>query len=55
MVDKYLAVAHRDGFDFGKDFSALFPVDVITTLQGVPRVNMQNVAGWSHVPVRVLD
>ncbi|CAM3029730.1 cytochrome P450 [Mycobacterium intermedium] len=45
-VDKFLAAANPDGFDFVQDFSALFPVDVMTTLQGVPEQDRQQIRLW---------
>lgn len=46
VVDKYLAAVDPDGFDFVQDFSALFPVDVMTTLQGVPEQDRQQIRLW---------
>ncbi|BDB43748.1 MULTISPECIES: cytochrome P450 [Mycobacterium] len=45
-VDKHLAALNPDGFDFVQDFSALFPVDVMTTLQGVPEPDRQQIRIW---------
>ncbi len=36
QIDRYLAAADPDNFDVVQDFSALFPVEVITQMLGVP-------------------
>ena len=36
QVERFLAAADRDDFDAVQDFSALFPVEVITRMLGVP-------------------
>jgi cytochrome P450 len=36
QIDRFLAGANRDEFDVVQDFSALFPVEVITRMLGVP-------------------
>ncbi len=36
QIDRYLAAADPDNFDVVQDFSALFPVEVITRMLGVP-------------------
>lgn len=46
MVDKYLGAVDPSGFDFVQDFSALFPVDVMTTMQGVPPDDRQQIRLW---------
>ncbi len=46
LVDKHLSAVDPAGFDFVQDFSALFPVDVMTTLQGVPDEDHQQVRLW---------
>jgi cytochrome P450 len=46
LVDKHLSAVDPSGFDFVQDFSALFPVDVITTMQGVPEQDRQQVRLW---------
>ncbi|CAN5787834.1 cytochrome P450 [soil metagenome] len=46
LIDKYLSAVDPDGFDFVQDFSALFPVEVITTMQGVPPGDSQKVRLW---------
>jgi cytochrome P450 len=45
-IDKHLSAVNPDGFDFVQDFSALFPVDVMTTLQGVPEQDRQQIRLW---------
>ncbi|MGW4095244.1 cytochrome P450 [Mycobacterium sp. NPDC004974] len=46
LVDKHLSAVDPAGFDFVQDFAALFPVDVMTTLQGVPDQDRQQVRLW---------
>jgi cytochrome P450 len=46
LVDKHLSAVNPDGFDFVQDFSALFPVDVMTGLQGVPEQDRQQIRLW---------
>jgi cytochrome P450 len=46
LVDKHLAAVDRSGFDFVQDFSALFPVDVMTCMQGVPEDDRQQIRLW---------
>ncbi|OBK26940.1 cytochrome [Mycobacterium asiaticum] len=46
LVDKHLSALDPDGFDFVQDFSALFPVDVMATLQGVPDEDHQQIRLW---------
>ena len=46
MVDLHLGAVNPDGFDFVQDFSALFPVDVMTTMQGVPDADHQQIRLW---------
>lgn len=41
-----LSQANPEAFDVVKDFSALFPVEVITTMLGVPPEDRQNVRIW---------
>lgn len=45
-VANHMAALDPDGFDFVQDFSALFPVDVMTTLQGVPEDDRQQIRLW---------
>jgi len=46
LVDKHLAAVDPSGFDFVQDFSALFPVDVMTSMQGVPVDDRQQIRLW---------
>jgi cytochrome P450 len=46
LVDKHLSAVNPDGFDFVQDFSARFPVDVMTSLQGVPEQDRQRIRLW---------
>ncbi|WP_396927572.1 cytochrome P450 [Mycolicibacterium sp.] len=46
LVDKHLSTVDPSGFDFVQDFSALFPVDVMTTMQGVPEEDRQQIRLW---------
>ncbi len=46
LVDKHLSAVDPTGFDVVQDFSALFPVDVMTTLQGVPAADRQQIRLW---------
>ena len=46
LIDKHLSAVDPEGFDFVQDFSAPFPVDVMTTLQGVPDEHHQQVRLW---------
>jgi cytochrome P450 len=43
QIDRFLAEADRDEFDVVQDFSALFPVEVITRMLGVPAELRQKV------------
>jgi cytochrome P450 len=47
LVDRYLAVADPRAFDVVQDFSALFPVEVITRMAGVPEAFRQQVRIWN--------
>ncbi|SOJ56405.1 Putative cytochrome P450 123 [Mycobacterium simulans] len=44
VVEKHLSAVDPDGFV--QDFSALFPVDVMTTMQGVPEQDRQQIRLW---------
>jgi cytochrome P450 len=48
-VDKYLGKADPEYFDAVQDFSAPFPVEVITTMLGVPEKHAQQVRHWIDV------
>lgn len=45
-IDRHLADVDGAGFDFVQDFSARFPVDVMTIMQGVPEPDRQRVRIW---------
>ena len=44
-IDRYISRADPDRFDVVQDFSALFPVEVITQMLGVPEEYRQQVRG----------
>jgi cytochrome P450 len=46
LVEKYLSRANPDQFDVVQDFSGPFPVEVITTMMGVPEEFRQQVRHW---------
>jgi cytochrome P450 len=46
VVEKYLGKADPDNFDVVQDFSGPFPVEVITTMAGVPEGYRQQVRHW---------
>jgi cytochrome P450 len=48
-INHYLSRVDPDGFDVVADFSALFPVEVITTMLGVPEEHRQNVRVWLEI------
>ncbi|BBX94996.1 cytochrome P450 [Mycobacterium lacus] len=45
-IEKYLNAADPERFDAVQDFSAPFPVEVITTMLGVPQEHAQQVRHW---------
>ncbi len=45
-VEKYLRRLDPDGFDAVQEFTAPFPVEVITTMLGVPEEHAQQVRHW---------
>jgi len=45
-IDKYLGAADPDRFDVVQDLSGTFPVEVITTMLGVPEEQAQQVRHW---------
>lgn len=45
-VDKYLSRLDPNGFDAVQEFTAPFPVEVITTMLGVPEESAQQVRHW---------
>jgi len=48
-IDKYLSAADPDAFDVVQDLSGPFPVEVITTMLGVPEEHAQQVRHWIDV------
>jgi cytochrome P450 len=49
QIDRYLANANPEQFDVVQDFSALFPVEVITRMLGVPAEHRQQVRIWIDI------
>ena len=45
-IEKYLSRLDPDGFDAVQEFTAPFPVEVITTMLGVPEEQAQQVRHW---------
>lgn len=45
-IDDVLSRVDPAGFDFVQDFSALFPVEVMTIMQGVPEEDRQQIRLW---------
>ena len=45
-VEKYLSQLDPDGFDAVQEFTAPFPVEVITTMLGVPEEHAQKIRHW---------
>ncbi|MGE5361701.1 MAG: cytochrome P450 [Bacteroidales bacterium] len=45
-IEKYLSLLDPEGFDAVQEFSAPFPVEVITTMLGVPEEQAQQVRIW---------
>jgi cytochrome P450 len=46
LIEQYLSAVNDDQFDVVQDFSALFPVEVITTMLGVPAEHRQQIRHW---------
>lgn len=46
LIEHYLGTVDRRGFDVVQDFSALFPVEVITRMLGVPAEHRQQIRLW---------
>ena len=46
VIEGFFAAVNRDQFDVVQDFSALFPVEVITRMLGVPAEHRQQVRHW---------
>ena len=51
-IDKYLGNIEGDRFDVVQDFAAPFPVEVITTMLGVPDEDAQKVRMWIDESLR---
>jgi cytochrome P450 len=51
-IDKYLEAIEGDRFDVVQDFAAPFPVEVITTMLGVPDNDAQRVRMWIDESLR---
>lgn len=51
-IERHLSKANRDRFDVVQDFSALFPVEVITQMLGVPKEYRQQVGEWVDISLR---
>ena len=51
-IDKYLGAIEGDRFDVVQDFAAPFPVEVITTMLGVPDEDAQKVRLWIDESLR---
>ncbi|ORV99970.1 cytochrome P450 [Mycobacterium kyorinense] len=49
VIEKYLGKADPDNFDVVQDFSGPFPVEVITTMMGVPEEYRQQVRHWIDI------
>jgi cytochrome P450 len=47
VIDKHLGAIDGDEFDVVSQFAALFPVEVITTMLGVPESHVQQVRLWT--------
>ena len=45
-VEKFLSRVNPDGFDAVQDFTGPFPVEVITTMLGVPEESAQQIRHW---------
>ena len=45
-IDRYISTVDPDRFDVVQDFSALFPVEVITQMLGVPRNTANKFGEW---------
>ncbi|KUH80215.1 MULTISPECIES: cytochrome P450 [unclassified Mycobacterium] len=51
-IERYLSRVDPDRFDVVKDFSALFPVEVISQMLGVPEEYRQQVGEWVDISLR---
>ncbi|KUI46638.1 cytochrome [Mycobacterium sp. GA-1199] len=52
IIDKYLGAIDGDEFDIVRDFTAPFPVEVITTWLGVPDDHVQHARLWTDASMR---
>ncbi len=52
IIDKYLGAIKRDEFDVVREFTAPFPVEVITTWLGVPEDHVQHARYWTDASMR---
>jgi cytochrome P450 len=52
IVDKYLDAIGGDQFDIVREFTAPFPVEVITTWLGVPQDHVQHARLWTDASMR---
>lgn len=46
LIDRHLGTADPANFDVVQDFSALFPIEVITTMLGVPEERRGQIRLW---------
>jgi cytochrome P450 len=46
VIERFISGVNREQFDVVQDFSAFFPVEVITTMLGVPAEHRQQVRHW---------
>ena len=51
-IDRYISRADHHRFDVVQDFSARFPVEVITQMLGVPEEYRQQVGQWVDTSLR---
>ncbi|MGO4447147.1 cytochrome P450 [Mycobacterium sp. 2YAF39] len=52
IIDKYLGAINADEFDVVREFTAPFPVEVITTWLGVPEDHVQHARHWTDASMR---
>ncbi|OBG88787.1 cytochrome [Mycobacterium sp. E802] len=52
LIDGYLSGIDKNSFDIVGDFSALFPVEVITAMLGVPVEQRQQIRIWQDIALR---
>lgn len=52
IIDKYLGAIDGDEFDIVREFTAPFPVEVITTWLGVPEDHVQHARLWTDASMR---